>query len=44
MVLEAVVLGEAKYSGNHSADVKIDFHVLSDVQMQLAVTQTVCIV
>lgn len=40
VVWEAVVLGRAKYSGQHSAGVKIDFHVISDVQMQLPVTQT----
>lgn len=43
-VLEAMVLGKARYSGKHSADVEIDFHVLSDVQKQLPVTQTVPIV
>lgn len=43
-VLEAVVVADAKYSGKHSVDIKIDFHVLSHVQMQLPVTQTICIV
>lgn len=44
MVLEAVVVADAKYSGKHSVDIKIDFHVLSHVQIQLPATQTICIV
>jgi len=33
-----------KYPDKHNADVKTGFHVLSDVQVQLTVTQAICIV